>query len=173
VVPPVDEPAPAVDPRLAVGGVLVPNGTAQGSARLLPSGNLRESLAGTTVLVVDDDYRNVFALSALLERAGATVRVAESGQDAIASLEEDPDVHIVLMDIMMPVMDGYETMRAMREREALRSIPIVAVTGKVVPGERQRCIAAGANDYVPKPVDTVDLFNALRPWLLTAAGAAQ
>jgi CheY-like chemotaxis protein len=173
VAPAVEVPVPVAAHDLQVGGILVPNGTSSGSARLLPSGNVRESLAGTKVLVVDDDYRNVFALSALLERAGATVRVAESGQDAIASLEEDPDVHIVLMDIMMPGMDGYEAMRAMRGREALRSIPIVAVTGKVVPGERQRCIAAGANDYVPKPVDTVDLFNALRPWLLTAAGAAQ
>ncbi len=123
---------------------------------------------GPKILVVDDDFRNTFALSALLER-GHRVIVAESGPEALSALERDPDVDVVLMDIMMPVMDGYETMRAIRALEQFRTLPIIAVTGKVIDGERQRCIDAGASDYVPKPVDSAELFAALRPWLPTTA----
>jgi len=126
-------------------------------------------LEGVTVLVVDDDYRNVFALTALLERAHAVVTSAENGFEALAVLERSPDIGIVLMDIMMPVMDGYETIRAIRALEVFNSLPIVAVTGKVVVGERERCIEAGANDYVPKPINTAELLAALRPWLPAAA----
>jgi signal transduction histidine kinase/ActR/RegA family two-component response regulator len=121
---------------------------------------------GATVLVVDDDFRNLFAMTALLERGNARVIVAESGPDAIAILHRDPSVDIVLMDIMMPVMDGYTTIRAIRAIEQLKELPIIAVTGRVMPGERQRCIDAGADDFVPKPVDTVELLAVLRPWLL-------
>jgi signal transduction histidine kinase/CheY-like chemotaxis protein/HAMP domain-containing protein len=121
--------------------------------------------AGTKILVVDDDFRNVFALSALLERGDAVVRVAEGGVQALEALNDSPDVDLVLMDIMMPGMDGYATIRAIRELEAFQSLPIIAVTGKVVFGERERCLAAGANDYVPKPVDTVELIAAIGPWL--------
>jgi signal transduction histidine kinase/HAMP domain-containing protein/ActR/RegA family two-component response regulator len=124
---------------------------------------------GTKVLVVDDDFRNVFALTALLERGRADVVVAESGAGAIAALERMPDIDIVLMDIMMPVMDGYAAMRAIRSLGKFKSLPIIAVTGKAVPGERQRCIDAGANDYVPKPVNTADLIAAIGPWLPAAA----
>ena len=124
------------------------------------------AIEGLKVLVVDDDFRNIFAMSALLERGHADVTVAESGPDAIATLEW-ADIEIVLMDIMMPGMDGYETMRAIRTIDRFKTLPIIAVTGKVVPGERQRCIDAGANDYVPKPVDTAELLAALRPWLPT------
>ncbi len=107
------------------------------------------------ILVVDDDFRNIFALSALLERANnADVIVAESGPEALAQLDKAPDIDIVLMDIMMPVMDGYETIRAIRAIDQFKDLPIIAVTGKVMAWERQRCIDAGANDYVPKPVDT-------------------
>jgi CheY-like chemotaxis protein len=127
-----------------------------------------EDFAGTKVLVVDDDFRNIFAMTALLERGNATVIVAESGPAALAILASEPGIEIVLMDIMMPVMDGYATIRAIRALEEFTALPIVAVTGKVMPGERQRCLAAGANDLVPKPVDTGDLFAALRPWLPTA-----
>jgi signal transduction histidine kinase/ActR/RegA family two-component response regulator len=138
-----------------------------------PSGDDAYAYDGTKVLVVDDDYRNIFAMTALLERGHAEVTAAESGTDAIAILELHPDVDVVLMDIMMPVMDGYATMRAIRAIEGLSALPIIAVTGKVVGGERQRCLDAGANDYVPKPVDTAELFAALRPWLPAArAGAA-
>ena len=102
------------------------------------------------ILVVDDDFRNIFAMSALLERGHADVTVAESGAEAIAALERTPDIDIVLMDIMMPVMDGYDTIRAIRAIDRFKSLPIIAVTGKATAGERQRCLDAGANDYVPE-----------------------
>jgi CheY-like chemotaxis protein len=124
---------------------------------------------GAKILLVDDDFRNLFAMTAFLERGHANVTVAESGPEAIAALERNPDIDIVLMDIMMPVMDGYETMRHIRAFDQLKSLPIIAVTGKVMPGERERCIDAGANDYVPKPVDSGELFAVLKPWLPTTA----
>jgi CheY-like chemotaxis protein len=127
--------------------------------------------AGTKVLVVDDDFRNIFAMSALLERGHADVTVAESGPDALAILEGTAEIDIVLMDIMMPGMDGYATMRAIRMLDHRKAIPMIAVTGKVMSGERQRCIDAGANDYVPKPVDTAELVAAISPWLPTLVAA--
>jgi signal transduction histidine kinase/CheY-like chemotaxis protein/HAMP domain-containing protein len=123
---------------------------------------------GSTILVVDDDFRDTFAFNALLER-GHRVIISVSGAEALAALEETPDVDVVLMDIRMPVMDGYETMRAIRAIDRFRTLPIIAVTGKTMASERQRCIDAGANDYVPKPVDSAELFAALRPWLPTTA----
>jgi signal transduction histidine kinase/HAMP domain-containing protein/ActR/RegA family two-component response regulator len=120
---------------------------------------------GVKILVVDDDFRNIFALTALLERAHATVIAVESGPEAIAILERDATINIVLMDIMMPGMDGYTAMRAIRMIESVKSIPIIAVTGKVVAGERDRCVEAGANDYVPKPIRTAELLGAIRTWL--------
>jgi signal transduction histidine kinase len=125
--------------------------------------------AGMNVLVVDDDFRNVFALTALLERGQAEVTAAGSGAEALAILKRRRDFDLVLMDIMMPGMDGYQAIQAIRAMEEFASLPIVAVTGKVVGGERDRCLAAGANDYVPKPVDTVELLAAIGPWLRTAA----
>jgi signal transduction histidine kinase/HAMP domain-containing protein/ActR/RegA family two-component response regulator len=127
--------------------------------------------AGLKIMVVDDDFRNIYAMTALLERGHADVMVAESGADAVALLEDEPELDIILMDIMMPVMDGYATMRAIRKLDHFMSIPIIAVTGKVTPGERQRCIDAGANDYVPKPVDTNELVAAISPWLPTLVEA--
>src|SRR5450755_4715826 len=124
-------------------------------------------LAGTRVLVVDDDFRNVFALTALLERAHAVVMSAESGSDAVGVLERCPEIEIVLMDIMMPIMDGYTAIRTIRAMDQHKTLPIIAVTGKVVAGERERCLDAGANDYVPKPVNTIELLTALQPWLPT------
>ena len=123
--------------------------------------------AGTRVLIVDDDFRNIFALSALLERGKAEVSVAESGEEALAFVSGGVTVDLVLMDIMMPGMDGYTTIRAIRDIPELSQLPIVAVTGKVVAGERQRCIDAGANDYVPKPVNSVELITAIAPWVRT------
>jgi signal transduction histidine kinase/HAMP domain-containing protein len=142
-------------------------------AVIVPAGRKAEvpddhDFDGATVLVVDDDFRNIFAMTALLERGHANVLVAESGQDALAVLDRIPDIDIVLMDIMMPIMDGYATIRAIREIERFDGLPIVAVTGKVVPGERQRCLDAGANDFIPKPVDTSELLAVLRPWLLAS-----
>jgi signal transduction histidine kinase/HAMP domain-containing protein len=120
---------------------------------------------GRKILVVDDDFRNVFALTALLERGNAEVVSADSGERALALLALSPRIDLVLMDIMMPGMDGYATMRAIRSLAAFAGVPIIAVTGKVMEGERERCVAAGANDYVAKPVDTVDLLAAIGPWL--------
>jgi signal transduction histidine kinase/CheY-like chemotaxis protein len=127
---------------------------------------------GVKILLVDDDFRNIFALTALLERGRADVTAAESGADAIAILDRQRDIDIVLMDIMMPVMDGYDTIRSIRQLEHFKTLPIIAVTGKVVEGERQRCLDAGADDYVPKPVDTSELIAVLGPWLPTAAPTA-
>jgi signal transduction histidine kinase/HAMP domain-containing protein len=120
---------------------------------------------GMNILVVDDDFRNVFALTALLERGNATVAVAENGINAIAVLMQDPSIDLVLMDIMMPGMDGYATTRAIRKIEQFVTMPIIAVTGKVLSGERERCIDAGANDYVSKPVNTAELLSAIAPWI--------
>ncbi len=127
-----------------------------------------DAFAGSRVLVVDDDFRNIFAMTALLERGQAQVVTAESGPDAIAILEQsaaDSAVDLILMDIMMPGMDGYETMRAIRGNDRFKTLPIIAVTGKVMSGERQRCLDAGATDYVPKPVDTAELVAVVGPWL--------
>jgi two-component system chemotaxis sensor kinase CheA len=158
----------------AVTDIPAANGSAIKDAGLKPDRNGHNRLddrpfEGTKVLVVDDDFRNVFALTALLERGHADVTVVESGPDALAALERTPDINLVLMDIMMPVMDGYAVIRAIRGLDRFNSLPIIAVTGKVVPGERQRCIDAGANDYVPKPVDTAELIAAVGPWLPAAA----
>ena len=124
------------------------------------------------VLVVDDDFRNIFALTALLERGHLEVVSAESGEEAIAVLERTPDIDIVLVDIMMPVMDGYATMRAMRELPAGGDLPIVALTAKVGTGERQRCIDAGASAYIAKPVENGPDFLLALGQCLTAAEPA-
>ena len=120
------------------------------------------------MLVVDDDPRNIFAMTVLLEQGRAVVSEADSGQAALAMLEAGSDIDIVLMDIMMPVMDGYDAIRAIRGMERFAALPIIAVTGKTADGERQRCIDAGANDYVRKPVTTAQIYAALKPWLPTA-----
>ena len=120
--------------------------------------------AGSTVLVVDDDYRNIFALTALLERAKIDVVTADGGEAALEILDQSEEIDLVLMDIMMPVMNGYETMTEIRKRPRFAEMPIIAVTGKVTPGERERCLAAGASDYIPKPVDTAELLSALNQW---------
>jgi hypothetical protein len=138
-------------------------GTAQ-SSEDVARGGVKHPFEGMRVLVVDDDARNVFALTALLELAHAEVSSAESGRAALSRLG-GVSVDIILMDIMMPGMDGYETMRAIRALENYRDVPIIAVTGRVVAGERQRCIDAGANGYVPKPVDSAELLSAITRWL--------
>ncbi len=125
-------------------------------------------LRGITVLVIDDDMRNIFALTALLERSKATVLHAESGFKAIEMLELHNDFDIVLTDIMMPIMDGYETIRAIRRSDLIPYIPIIAVTSKFADGERQRCLDAGADGYVPKPLSSAQLYSALLQWLPVA-----
>ena len=122
-------------------------------------------LAGRKVLIVDDDLRNIFALSSLLERQQMQVLFAENGRDGIEVLEKDPSIEIVLMDIMMPEMDGYDTMRAIRRIPKFKSLPIITLTAKAMKGDRDKCIAAGASDYITKPVDVAQLLSLMRVWL--------
>ena len=124
-----------------------------------------EALAGKKVLVVDDDVRNIFALSSVLERREMTVLTAGTGREAIRTLETTPDVSIVLMDIMMPEMDGYETMQVIRQNPAFQRLPIIALTAKAMKGDREKCLEAGASEYLAKPVNTEQLLSGLRTWL--------
>jgi len=122
------------------------------------------SVAGLRVLVVDDDVRNIFAMTSVLEASGLEVIYAENGQAAIESLTKDPAIDLVLMDVMMPGMDGYETMRAIRANPVFRGIPIIAITAKALKDDRSKCLEAGASDYLPKPVDTGKLLDLIRLW---------
>jgi CheY-like chemotaxis protein len=124
-----------------------------------------EALIGKKVLVVDDDVRNIFALGSVLERRGMTVLTAGTGREAITTLESTPDLAIVLMDIMMPEMDGYETMQVIRQNSSFRRLPIIALTAKAMKGDREKCLEAGASEYLAKPVNTEQLLSALRMWL--------
>jgi CheY-like chemotaxis protein len=124
-----------------------------------------EDLVGQPVLVVDDDVRNIFALSSVLERRGMKVLTATTGREAINLLEATPNVSIALMDIMMPEMDGFETIRAIRENRAFQRLPIIALTAKAMKGDREKCLEAGASDYLAKPVNTEQLLSSLRMWL--------
>jgi CheY-like chemotaxis protein/signal transduction histidine kinase/HAMP domain-containing protein len=124
-----------------------------------------DALVGKKVLVVDDDVRNIFALSSVLERRGMNVITAGTGREAIAKLESTSDVAIVLMDIMMPEMDGYETMHVIRQNVSLRRLPIIALTAKAMKGDREKCLEAGASEYLAKPVNTEQLLSSLRMWL--------
>jgi CheY-like chemotaxis protein len=124
-----------------------------------------EALVGRTVLLVDDDARNIFALSSLLERRGTRVLTATTGSEAIGLIEQTPDIAVVLMDIMMPGMDGYQTMEKIRANPRFRKLPIIALTAKAMKGDREKCLEAGASDYLAKPVNTEQLLSALRMWL--------
>ena len=124
-----------------------------------------DDLVGRTVLLIDDDARNIFALSSVLERRGMRVLTATTGSEAIALVETRPDLAIVLMDIMMPEMDGYQTIRVIRQKPAFRRLPIIALTAKAMKGDREKCMEAGASDYLAKPVNTEQLLSALRMWL--------
>jgi CheY-like chemotaxis protein len=123
------------------------------------------ALTGRKVLIVDDDVRNIFALATFLERSQMEVSYAESGREGIARLQEAGDIDAVLMDVMMPELDGYETMRAIRDHPRFRQLPIIAVTAKAMKGDREKCIEAGASDYIAKPVDMDQLLSLLRVWL--------
>ncbi len=130
--------------------------------------NLRSDdrvFADRTVLIVDDDVRNVFALTSVLERHGLTVLYAENGRAGIEALEQHPDVDLVLMDVMMPEMDGHRTAAAIRAMPQFSELPIIALTAKAMKGDREKSIAAGASDYVAKPVDVGQLLAMLRSWL--------
>jgi CheY-like chemotaxis protein len=122
-------------------------------------------LAGAKVLIVDDDIRNIFSLTSVLESHDVEVLHAERGKDGILMLEQTPGVDVALIDIMMPEMDGYETMRQIRQRLALADLPLIAVTAKAMKGDRQKCLDAGASDYIAKPVDIELLLAPLRVWV--------
>jgi CheY-like chemotaxis protein len=123
------------------------------------------ALAGRTVLVVDDDVRNTFALASVLEQHQMQVVPAENGKDGVEILKSRPGIDVVLMDAMMPEMDGYEATRAIRALPQFRTLPIIALTAKAMKGDRDLCIEAGASDYITEPVDTEQLVSLLRVWL--------
>jgi CheY-like chemotaxis protein len=125
-------------------------------------------LAGAKVLIVDDDIRNIFSLTSVLESHDVEVLHAERGKDGILILEQTPGVDVALIDIMMPDMDGYETMREIRRLPELSSLPLIAVTAKAMKGDRQKCLDAGASDYIAKPVDIELLLALLRVWVARA-----
>jgi CheY-like chemotaxis protein len=135
-----------------------------GPAKAKLSQNKHEDavLSGRKIVVIDDDIRNIFSLASALEEYGIELSYAESGRAGLEILDEKPDVDVVLVDIMMPDMDGYETIREIRSRPGLTDLPIVAVTAKAMKGDRQKCIQAGASDYVSKPVDIDHLVSVLR-----------
>jgi CheY-like chemotaxis protein len=120
------------------------------------------SLHGKKVLVVDDDVRNIFSLTSALEQHGLEVVFAENGREGIERLRSTPDIDVMLVDIMMPEMDGYETMQEVRRRPEYRTLPIVAVTAKAMKGDREKCLESGASDYVAKPIDIDQLLAVLR-----------
>ena len=134
-------------------------------------------LAGAKVLIVDDDIRNIFSLTSVLESYDVEVLHAERGKDGILILEQTPGVDVGLIDIMMPEMDGYETMQEIRKRPELADLPLIAVTAKAMKGDRQKCLDAGASDYIAKPVDIELLLALLRVWVArsreASAAAAQ
>src|SRR5665213_65942 len=132
---------------------------------LVKARQIDQALAGRKILVVDDDLRNIFALSSVLESHEIVVLHAETGKSGIERLRENPDVDLVLMDIMMPEMDGYETTREIRRLPGFASLPVIALTAKAMKGDREKCLQAGASDYVSKPVDLAYLFSVMRVWL--------
>ena len=140
----------------------------------LPDGEEHEApdtdLVGAKVLIVDDDIRNIYSLTSVLETYGIDVLHAERGREGIALLEQDPGIDVALVDIMMPEMDGYETMREIRRRPRFADLPLISVTAKAMKGDRQKCIEAGASDYIAKPVDLDLLMALLRVWIGRAKG---
>jgi CheY-like chemotaxis protein len=128
-------------------------------------GNIDQEMAGRRVLVVDDDVRNIFAMTSVLESYGVEVVYAENGLMALEKLEQTPGIDVVLMDVMMPEMDGYETMRHIRSDDRFKSLPIIAVTAKALKDDREKCIEAGASDYMPKPIDNDRLVQLIRMWV--------
>jgi len=123
------------------------------------------ALTNRKVLIVDDDIRNIFALTAMLERQGMRVVSVDNGKDAIRIASEDGELEIALVDVMMPEMDGYATMRRMRQLPTFKDQPIVALTAKAMKGDREKCLAAGASDYIAKPVEPDALISTLHLWL--------
>ncbi|MFP7658165.1 response regulator [Chryseobacterium proteolyticum] len=128
-------------------------------------GSLTEVLSGKKILITDDDVRNIFSLTKTLEKYKVEVILAMDGKQALEQIKEHPDIDAVLMDMMMPEMDGYETIQEIRKKQAFSRLPIIAVTAKSMIGDREKCITAGASDYISKPVDVDQLLSLLRVWL--------
>jgi CheY-like chemotaxis protein len=134
--------------------------------RMLRDARSRESaFEGRKILIAEDDVRNVFALTSILEPRGAKVEIARNGREAVEAVERSPDIDLVLMDIMMPEMDGLQAIRALRANPAFAKLPIIALTAKAMQDDRDRCIAAGANDYIAKPLDVDKLLSLARVWI--------
>ncbi len=148
---------------------LVESSLEPGKQRMIRSSLDKEAmLAGKKVLIVDDDMRNIFSLSSALSEKDIVILEAENGREALERLDAFPDIDLVLMDIMMPEMDGYEAMRRIRKDPRFLNLPVIALTAKVMKGDREECLKAGASDYIPKPVDMEKLFSLLRVWLYSA-----
>ena len=126
---------------------------------------MRRKLKDNTVLIVDDDERNRFALSSYLDTLDMKVITANDGAAAISVLKSGTPIHLILLDIMMPVMDGYEMLRILRKDESLKDIPVIAVTAKAMKGDDKRCLEAGASDYIPKPIDLKNFISKMAKWL--------
>jgi CheY-like chemotaxis protein len=122
-------------------------------------------LSGKKILVVDDDMRNVFSIKKVLEDKGIEIVIGKNGKEGLTCLNNNPDIHLVLMDIMMPEMDGYTAIGEIRKQDRFKKLPIIALTAKAMKGDRSKCIEAGANDYLAKPFDIDRLFSMLRVWL--------
>nr|WP_262497656.1 response regulator [Pedobacter nyackensis] len=126
---------------------------------------MEKVLRDKTILITDDDMRNIFALSSALQAYDLKIVIANNGREAIEKLNAHEEIDLVLMDIMMPEMDGYEAMRAIRGKKNFAKLPLIALTAKAMKNDREKCIEAGANDYISKPVDMDKLLSMLRVWL--------
>jgi CheY-like chemotaxis protein len=134
--------------------------------RMLQEARRRDAVfEGRRVLIVEDDVRNIFALSSILEPHGAKLVIARNGREALRALEQTPGIDMVLMDIMMPVMDGYAAMQEIRKRRELAALPIIALTAKAMRDDKERCLEAGASDYIAKPIDVEQLLSLMRVWM--------
>lgn len=147
-----------------------PSMSVASAARQLPTkkkhaNTLEKALKDKTILITDDDMRNIFALSSALQAYDIKIIIANNGIEALTKIEENPQIDLVLMDIMMPEMDGYEAMRRIRNQKQWANLPIIALTAKAMKNDREKCIEAGANDYISKPVDVDKLLSMLRVWL--------
>jgi CheY-like chemotaxis protein len=126
---------------------------------------IERALKNKSVLIVDDDMRNIFALSSALQEYDFQIEIANNGHEALRKLDSNPDTDIVLMDIMMPEMDGYEAMSEIRKQNRFSKLPIIALTAKAMKNDREKCIEAGANDYISKPIEVDKLISMMRVWL--------
>lgn len=125
-----------------------------------------ERLKSKIVLIIDDDERNIFALKSYLETFEMNIEVAKNGEEGISLLQSGIKVNIILLDMMMPIMDGYETLNLLKQDEALKQIPVIAVTAKAMKGDKEKCLEAGAWDYVSKPLDLNELIDKIKRWAL-------